>query len=332
MIRKRKNRVKIIVLTAVCIFLVGVSVLEGVGCYRLSSAYSQIKSERSADSQMIEELTSQAEDYASRLREQEELLSQVQEELNQTKKQIQNMDTQAMENQGTISPSTGNSLFSDMSVQPGSIISEEEARQNPDAYFTASAITRDSNVFGRINGKSYVDNENISLEELRYLTLLHYNFDHQVQVGEMIVNVQIQDDVLNIFKELFVEQYEIQSIYLIDNYWQEGGNGADADNASIEANNTSCFCYRPVTGGNSISNHGYGRAIDINPQQNPYVYSGYYSHSNAAPYIDRDSGNPHVIVASDGDICYSTFIKYGFSWGGNWTNPIDYQHFEKTAG
>ena len=146
----------------------------------------------------------------------------------------------------------------------------------------------------------------------------------------MIVNKDIQEDMLNIFKELFNNKYEINSIKLIDDYWQDGCSGNIADNNSIEANNTSCFCYRPVAGGESISNHGYGRAIDINPQQNPYVENGENSHRNADEYVNnRYVGEPHVIVASDEDICYSTFTKYGFTWGGNWTNPIDYQHFEK---
>jgi len=59
------------------------------------------------------------------------------------------------------------------------------------------------------------------------------------------------------------------------------------------------------------------------------VDNGEISHVNAEQYVDRSCGDPHVIVASEQDICYSTFTKYGFSWGGNWTNPVDYQHFEK---
>ena len=151
-------------------------------------------------------------------------------------------------------------------------------------------------------------------------------------LGEMIVNKDIEEDVRSIFKELFNNKYEIKSMRLIDDYWQVGCDGSIADNNSIEDNNTSCFCYRKATGGESISNHGYGRAIDINPQQNPYVENGQNTHRNADEYVNnRYVGEPHVIVASDEDICYSIFTKYGFTWGGNWTNPIDYQHFEKAV-
>ncbi len=92
-------------------------------------------------------------------------------------------------------------------------------------------------------------------------------------MGELIVDVELQEDCLEIFRELFEHEYEIQSTCLIDNYWT--GDGGTSDFASIEVNNTSAFCYREITGGARLSNHALGRAIDINPQQNPYVsYSG----------------------------------------------------------
>ena len=149
-----------------------------------------------------------------------------------------------------------------------------------------------------------------------------------VEAVERAIDECIAEDVLNIFKELFQQKYQIESIILVDEFWVEGEDGNRADFESIEVNNTSCFNYRPVSGGESLSNHAYGLAIDINPQQNPYVTAaGVYSHENAAPYLDRNSGDPAVIV--QGDICYSIFEKYGFSWGGLWQDPIDYQHFEK---
>ena len=237
--------------------------------------------------------------------------------------------TPSITQKGELSPSSGNLAFSDVQLRVGEAISDEEI-ENIDKYFTSSIIERDSEIFDRINGKSYRDNVDIALEDLRYLTIPYYNFEQQVILGEMIVNKDIQEDILNIFKELFNNKYEINSIRLIDDYWSDGWSANIADNNSIEDNNTSCFCYRQVTGGESISNHGYGRAIDINPQQNPYVENGQNVHRNADEYVNnRYVGEPHVIVASDEDICYSTFTKYGFTWGGNWLNPIDYQHFEK---
>lgn len=197
-------------------------------------------------------------------------------------------------------------------------------------YFTSYEIQEGDAVYQRIHGKSYRENENIGLSDLAYLKMLHWNFQGEIQVGEMIVNVAIAQDVLEAFHELFNNQYQIQSMYLVDNYWI--GDGNDTDTASIDANNTSAFNYRPITGGGNLSNHAYGRAIDINPQQNPYVWydsagNPNWSHTNANDYIDRSSGLAHVITHED--LCYQVFTAHGFSWGGDWSDPKDYQHFEK---
>ena len=97
-------------------------------------------------------------------------------------------------------------------------------------------------VYNRIYGKSYYENKNIGLQDLRYLKMLHYNFNHEIQVGEMIVNAAISRDVLSVFQELFAAEYEIQSMRLIDDYWT--GDGDSSDSNSIDNNNTSAFCYR----------------------------------------------------------------------------------------
>lgn len=185
-------------------------------------------------------------------------------------------------------------------------------------------------IYSKIYGKSYRDNKDIALSDLRYIKVLHYNFNHEIQVGELIVNKKIASDIISAFKELYDYEYEIESMYLIDRYWT--GDGETTDTASIDVNNTSSFLYRNATGSSTkLSNHALGMAIDINPQQNPYVSyksgSPKWYHDNANDYIDRDTGLPHVITHDD--ICYKIFTKYGFKWGGDWKNIKDYQHFEK---
>jgi hypothetical protein len=43
------------------------------------------------------------------------------------------------------------------------------------------------------------------------------------------------------------------------------------DFRSIEADNTSAFNCRPATGSTHWSQHAYGRAIDVNPIENPWI-------------------------------------------------------------
>ena len=72
-------------------------------------------------------------------------------------------------------------------------------------------------------------------------------------------------------------------------------------------------------------------AIDINPFYNPYVRQRkgrvLVSPSNAQEYVDRSKDFPYKI--EKGDLCYRLFKQHGFSWGGDWKNSKDYQHFEK---
>ena len=195
-------------------------------------------------------------------------------------------------------------------------------------YFTVSEIS--DAVLQYINGKSYVENDHIGLDDLRYLKLLHYNYDHEIQVGELIVNKKIAEDVKEVFWELFSEEYEIESMYLIDRFWT--GDSVDSDTNSIENNNTSAFNYRVVPNTDRLSNHAAGFAIDINPLQNPYVkynsdgsFAKYYK--DMEKYTDREQKGEHMITHSD--ICYKIFEKHGFTWGGDWNSSKDYQHFEK---
>lgn len=188
--------------------------------------------------------------------------------------------------------------------------------------FYQQEITDD--IFARIEGKSFKASCTTSREDLRYLRVLHYNKDREVQEGELICHKDIADDLLAIFQELYKAAYPIERMVLIDEY--------DADDeASMRANNTSAFNFRYASGMKRLSSHSTGMAIDINPLYNPLVKERggrtLFYPSNAGAYIDRTKYFPYKI--EKGDLCYRLFKKYGFSWGGDWRNSKDYQHFEK---
>lgn len=179
-----------------------------------------------------------------------------------------------------------------------------------------------------ITGKSYPDTTEpiqISYDRLAYVHILHYDFEGQVQEGELICNQAIAQDLVDIFRALYEHQYAIEKVQLIDVY------NAD-DELSMTDNNTSCFNYRTVPGKSKLSNHSYGYAIDINPLYNPYVRTKngtkLISPESGAVYADRSADFPHKIDKND--LCYQLFIEHGFAWGGAWNSSKDYQHFEKT--
>jgi len=201
-------------------------------------------------------------------------------------------------------------------------------------YFTVEPITDE--IFERMNGKSWREGA-IPISELRYLRVLYWAFgsgpitgpesfrdtldNHGTFVGEIIVNEAIADDVLDIFKELYLEQYPIGLMVLIDNF--------DADDTlSMNTNNTSGFNHRFIAGTTTLSNHSRGMAIDLNPVQNPWVSGGNVEPQIGAPYADRADIRPGMITHDD--LAYQLFKAHGFSWGGDWRSPKDYQHFEKS--
>lgn len=195
--------------------------------------------------------------------------------------------------------------------------------EDTQVYFTASVITDE--IYERINGCSYVENDDIALEDLRYLKVLHIGFDGEEHVGELIVNQAIADDILEIMEELYRNQYPIERMVLVDEY---GGD----DEKSMQANNTSSFNYRTVEGSSNLSKHSYGLAIDINPFYNPCVRSYADGSSKSFPegsdeYADRSKDFLYKI--DQDDLCYQLFTEHGFRWGGTWNSLKDYQHFDK---
>ena len=183
----------------------------------------------------------------------------------------------------------------------------------------------------KMKGVSYpldIDEDIICYDDLRYLNVLYVDFDGETQVGEIVCNEAIAKDLIEIFHELYKADYRIERIKLIDEY------NAD-DNLSMEDNNTSSFCYRVVENTTRLSNHAYGRAIDINPFYNPYVV--YNSEGTRITpvgseiYADRSDAvmNPYRIDKND--LAYKLFKEHGFTWGGDWNSCKDYQHFEKKS-
>ncbi len=100
-------------------------------------------------------------------------------------------------------------------------------------------------------------------------------------------------------------------------------------NRSIEADNTSAFNCRPVAGMSRWSEHAYGRAIDLDPLENPYVSDGTTSHSASRRYLDRSRQLNGMIHA--GDAVVRAFASVGWGWGGSWTGTKDYQHFSASG-
>jgi hypothetical protein len=168
-----------------------------------------------------------------------------------------------------------------------------------------------------LRASSVVDCRRLALVKFSY-----FGFDGEVhRDGELVVLDAAADRVANIFEKLVKMHFPIQQAKLLDHY--DGD-----DEASMSDNNTSAFNDRPIAGGVSVSIHAYGLAIDVNPMQNPFCQKRHgalhVSPKNGEDYLNRADARPGMAEA-----VVDIFAENGFPiWGGDWQNPIDYQHFQ----
>jgi hypothetical protein len=176
----------------------------------------------------------------------------------------------------------------------------------------------------RMTGVSWHRGCPVGFAGLRLLTLTHWGFDGRVHRGRLVVNRDAAAAMLQAMRALYRQRYPIRQMRLVDAY---GAN----DHRSMAADNTSAFNCRFVAGSaGTWSEHAYGRAIDLNPIENPYVTaSGYVSPPAGTPFADR-SRRVKGLVHRGGPVI-AAFAAAGWEWGGNWSWPKDYQHFSASG-
>jgi hypothetical protein len=163
----------------------------------------------------------------------------------------------------------------------------------------------------------------VALDDLRLIRASHLGLDGRVHTGRLVVHRDVARDVLAILRRLYAARFPIRRMVPVDEY---GGS----DFRSIEADNTSAFNCRYVDGTTRWSEHAYGRAIDLNPIENPYVTaSGTTSHPASRPYLRRTPYRPGMAV--DGGIVVRAFDAAGWGWGGRFAGARDYQHFSASG-
>ena len=152
--------------------------------------------------------------------------------------------------------------------------------------------------------------------KLRYIRMTYYGFDGAAHQGEMVVHRYWARRVVGAFRDVYAARFPIRQMRLVDDF-------KGSDDASMAANNTSAFNCRKVTGGSSWSQHSYGRALDINPVQNPYVSGSTVEPPAGKAYVDRSPRRKGMVRAAVRD----AFTDIGWEWGGYWRSIKDYMHF-----
>jgi hypothetical protein len=162
----------------------------------------------------------------------------------------------------------------------------------------------------------------VPIRRLRLLKFNHWDFQDDERRGRLIIQQAEAPKVLGVMRTLYRAHFRMKKIWLIDAY---GGS----DDRSMAADNTSAFNCRFVAGTNRWSEHAYGKAIDINPIENPYVSGSHVSPAAGRRYADRSLRARGMIHG--GDKVVRAFRSIGWSWGGYWSGPKDYQHFSASG-
>ena len=182
-------------------------------------------------------------------------------------------------------------------------------------FFTEDIIVDSSMSFSEA-----VEGINAPLEIIDILSIIdvcYYSFDGRKHQGQIIVNQELEDDIYEIFNFIEKTLFPVGKVIPVVAYqWDDYSSMAD--------NNSSSFNFRVIQGTTKLSMHSLGKAIDINPVQNPVVYPNGVVAPRGAKYLPKERGTlteDHPVVQE--------FLKRGWHWGGNFEQPKDYHHFEK---
>jgi peptidoglycan L-alanyl-D-glutamate endopeptidase CwlK len=166
----------------------------------------------------------------------------------------------------------------------------------------------------RANPNFYLSPE--VFERQKLLTVVYKSFDGKYHQGQIVVDKELEEDVTHFFRFLLQQNFPVNKAVPVAH-----GKYGFNDTSSMGDNNSSGFNPRSKTGKPEPSNHAFGRAIDINPRQNPYIRGEVVEPAGAVYNLDEPGTLTALIV---------DFLKNrGWIWGGDFKDLKDYHHFEK---
>lgn len=178
-------------------------------------------------------------------------------------------------------------------------------------------------------GYSWTPGCPVGRSSLRYVAVNFWGFDGQRSRGTLVVHRDVATATARAFTALYAQRFRIRQMRPMDSTWGRNPKGPGADDyAAMAADNTSAFNCRYVGGQEARrvwSNHAYGRAVDVNDFENPYVDDS--GRLFGDPYFVRHREPAPGVFSSSRSAGVRAFTGQGFTWGGTWSHP-DYQHFD----
>jgi|HubBroStandDraft_6_1064221.scaffolds.fasta_scaffold174384_3 hypothetical protein len=188
----------------------------------------------------------------------------------------------------------------------------------PSRPFAATIAPLSDAVRARITGVSWRDDRRCPrYDELAYVTVAHVTMTGEVGEGELVVAAALAVRAVELFRRLYAIGFPIRQIHLVDDY------GA-SDDASMAADNSSAFNFRVVAGTDVLSQHARGRAIDLNPVENPWRKPDRIEPPAGIEYADRRKIR-HGMIVRPGPVV-AALDELGWEWGGDWQHARDDHH------
>lgn len=152
----------------------------------------------------------------------------------------------------------------------------------------------------------------------RRVDVPYWGLDGKVHRGYVVVNADVARSTVKIFDTLYAKRFQMHRVEGIENW---GGSEWLASKANAS---TAMNCRKPAeaNSSNAYSPHAWGRAIDFNPVQNPYIN----------PRTGTWDPNPPAAATAPGAIRYGglawtviTSLHWYWSGSDSWH---DYMHFD----
>ena len=139
-----------------------------------------------------------------------------------------------------------------------------------------------------------------------------YGVSHQ---GSIVVHRTIAARTQRAFQALYRMRFRIQGMSPMT---------LNAPYISDMGAVTSGYNCRAVNGSKTWSQHAYGKAVDVNPVQNPMVRGTYIDPAGGTTFLQRGAYRRGMMHAAG---AVRAFTDNGFHWGGRWRTLRDDMHF-----
>jgi peptidoglycan L-alanyl-D-glutamate endopeptidase CwlK len=149
------------------------------------------------------------------------------------------------------------------------------------------------------------------LNRLHLIDVFYFGFDGFRHKGQLVVHRDLASELRGLFAFMERQGFPVAGVIPAVCFgWSD--------------DNSSAFNYRCIAGTTRLSRHALGRAVDINPLENPAIYPDGRIAPAGAVWRPEKPGTftkDHPVVRS--------FREKGWRWGGDFIHIRDNHHFEK---